>query len=133
MNKFRKSLSQKLAKSEKLDAMNGAVTIAIVDDGVDLEQLKTAAYVTGGWYPDRKEPDRGNMNSWYISEKKHGTEMAKLIQLIWPYLNLYVAKLDTGRRAYETVAASAAEVSDDLGFFELRGSLPLECDGALTI
>jgi len=112
VEKFNKALMNYLRGSKSLkDAMKGAVTVALIDDGVDLEHLRTTDYISGGWYPDRRAPDRGRMNAWYISEKKHGTEMAKLIQLVWPYLNLYVAKLDTGRRVYKSVAASAAEVS----------------------
>jgi hypothetical protein len=100
-----------LAKTKGLtSAMNGVIKVAIIDDGVDLEDLTTTKYITGGWYPDRRAPDRRLMNAWYISEKKHGTEMAKLIQLVWPFLNLYIAKLDTTRRVYKSVAASAAEV-----------------------
>ena len=112
INTFRKALVDYFAQSKKLKAaMNGAVKVAIIDDGVDLVDLGTTEYITGGWYPDRRAPDRGHMNAWYISEKKHGTEMARLIQLVWPFLNLYIAKLDTRRRVYKSVAASAAEVS----------------------
>ncbi|KAJ8127354.1 hypothetical protein O1611_g6283 [Lasiodiplodia mahajangana] len=112
---FRKALMKSIGKSGKQSenkiksSMNRAVKVAIIDDGVDLADLSTTEYVTEGWYPDRRAPDRGHMNAWYISEKKHGTEMAKLIQLVWPFLNLYVAKLDTKMRVYKSVAASAAE------------------------
>lgn len=110
---FSRALSTQLG-TEKVQSMNGAVRVAIIDDGVDLEHLATTEYITGGWYPDRRAPDRGDMNVWYLSETHHGTQMAKLIQMVWPYLNLYVAKLDTSRRVYNSVAESAAVVSDYL-------------------
>jgi hypothetical protein len=89
--------------------MQGVIKVAIIDDGVDLDGLVNADHVTG-WCPYSKTPDRGLVNAWYISDKKHGTEMARLIQLVWPQLSLFMAKLDTTRRVHKTVAASAAEV-----------------------
>lgn len=84
--------------------------MAIIDDGVDLEALQTVDYIAGGWHPDRKAPDRRAMNAWYFSEKNHGTEMAKLVQLVCPFASLYFAKLDTRRLVYKSVAESAAKV-----------------------
>ncbi len=99
-----------IAKDQR-KSLKGIVRVAIIDDGVNLESLEAPEYVIGGWHPDHKAPVRGDMNAWYSSEKTHGTEMAKLVQRVWPYVSLYIAKLDTTRRVYKSVAESAAEVS----------------------
>ncbi|KAK6355547.1 hypothetical protein TWF696_004646 [Orbilia brochopaga] len=105
---FRTALTRKVSAKQR-EEIKGKIVVAIIDDGVDLEDLQAPQYVAGGWHPDKKAPDRRTMNAWYYSEKKHGTEMAKLIQLICPFVSLYVAKLDTRRLVYKSVAESAAK------------------------
>jgi hypothetical protein len=90
--------------------MNDAVKVAIIDNGVKLEELSTSEYTTG-CSTDRSTPKRGSVDAWYFADQSHGTEMARLVQLVWPRLNLYIAKLDTKKRTHKTIAASAAEVS----------------------
>lgn len=90
--------------------MNGAVKVAIIDNGVRLEDLSTSEYIYG-CFTDRSTPERGFVDAWYFADQSHGTEMARLVQLVWPRLNLYIAKLDTKTRVHKTIAASAAEVS----------------------
>ncbi|KAF3904384.1 hypothetical protein ABW21_db0201646 [Orbilia brochopaga] len=105
---FCDALTKKVPRNQR-DKIKGQVKVAIIDDGVDLGDLQAPQYVGGGWHPDKKAPDRRTMNAWYYSEKKHGTEMAKLIQLVCPFVSLYVAKLDTRRLVYTSVAESAAK------------------------
>jgi hypothetical protein len=90
--------------------MYGAVKVAIIDNGVTLEELSTSEYMTG-CSTDRSTPERGSVDAWYSADQSHGTEMARLVHLIWPRLNLYIVKLDTKLRVHKTIAASAAEVS----------------------
>lgn len=86
------------------------VTVAIIDDGVDLEDLQMPRYIKGGWYTDGKEPGHRNMNTWYVSDQKHGTEMARLVQRLCPFVSLYIGKLDTRKVKFPSIAESAAEV-----------------------
>ncbi|KAL2265880.1 hypothetical protein VTJ83DRAFT_6980 [Remersonia thermophila] len=108
---FKKALRNKLSLQQR-KSMNGVVKVAIIDDGVDLEDLDTTDYIVGGWHADRKAPDHRHMNAWYFSEEKHGTEMARLVQRVWPYTSLYIAKIETRRRVFQSVAESAAAAID---------------------
>lgn len=107
---FNNALNDKTERHLK-DAMKDVITVAILDDGVDLEELGTTEYLKPGWVPVRQPLTKDFLNAWYESEDSHGTEMAKIIQLVWPRLSLYVAKLDTNKRVYKSTAASAAVVS----------------------
>ena len=99
--------------------MNGAVKVAIIDNGVRLEELGTSDYITG-CSTNRSTPERGSVDAWYLADDIHGTEMARIVQLVWPRLNLYIAKLDTKRLVHKTVAASAAEVSASKLHFHVK-------------
>jgi hypothetical protein len=90
--------------------MKNRIKVALIDDGVTLEDLGSTKSIQDGWFPDKPSPEHRSMNTWYISEKGHGTEMAKLIQQVCPFVSFYVAKLDTQKLVYKSVAASAVEV-----------------------
>jgi hypothetical protein len=48
--------------------MHGVVKIALIDDGVDLEDLETTEFIVGGWHADRKGQHK-QIVTWYQSEK----------------------------------------------------------------
>jgi len=87
------------------------VTVALIDDGVDIEKLGSSNFFRGGWHPEKPTPEHGYGNAWTISEDGHGTEMVGLIQRVCPFVRFYVCKLDTHKRVYDNVAKSAVEVS----------------------
>lgn len=67
------------------------VKVALIDDGVDahLEQFKGFIHPRG-W--PQGEPTCSDY-PFYHSATGHGTEMARLIQMICPHALLYIAKL----------------------------------------
>lgn len=86
------------------------ITVGLIDDGVNLDELFPSNFSEHGWYADSTSPARGSMNTWYTSEEGHGTQMARLICRMCPRVNIFVGKLDTKTRVYTSVAESAVKV-----------------------
>lgn len=88
------------------------IKVAVIDDGVSVGELSSGKSYCGGWYADKATPDHRSMNTFYFSEKGHGTEMAKLIQRVCPFATFFIGKLDTRNTIYKSVAESAVAVSE---------------------
>lgn len=97
--------------TEDVRAKMAPVTVGLIDDGVDLRDLRSSNFLRPGWYADTTSPEHGKMNTWYVSDKGHGTQMAKLICRVCPNVIIYVGKLDTKTQVYSSVAQSAVKVS----------------------
>jgi hypothetical protein len=87
------------------------IKVGLIDDGVDIADLPLTKFTQHGWFADKPLPEHRSMNTWYSSYRGHGTEMAKIIYHICPFVTFYVAKLDIEKRKYDSVAESAPEVS----------------------
>jgi hypothetical protein len=89
------------------------VTIALIDDGVDINEQSLHAKIIGGrsfYLRDRFQ----NLNKpYYVTSGGHGTLMASLICRVCPKAQLYVLKLDEHMSEHSTrqiTAKSAAKV-----------------------
>lgn len=101
-----KAIKKKVSEEDRKKAK--PIKVAIIDDGVTLEDLSMKS-VVNGWFPDMPTPPHRNMNTCYVSETGHGTEMAKLIQRVCPFVGFFIAKLDTRQPTREAVYESVAE------------------------
>ena len=97
-----------LLRAAKPDKMN-TILVGVIDDGVNLDDF-SAGNRFQGWQPGVVPPPHKRGNAWYYSHTGHGTEMAKIIQHVCPYANLFIGKLDTKAGSSGSVAASAAKV-----------------------
>ncbi|KAI9741630.1 MAG: hypothetical protein M1834_000014 [Cirrosporium novae-zelandiae] len=85
------------------------IKIALIDDGVDVDDGELCDRIVEGWPPDQP----GQFGNWpspyYSSSEGHGTKMAALICKVCPLANLYVAKLDYKKAGGAFTAKCAAE------------------------
>lgn len=86
------------------------IKICLIDDGVTPGELNSPNSLKDGW-PLPSTRKRNASKPYYCSEKGHGTKMARLIQMMCPYVWIYVAKVDMHRNEDSSIATSAAEVS----------------------
>lgn len=101
------------------------IKVAIIDDGVTPGRLSRPSALKDGWpFPGPRRTENRS-KPYYHSEKGHGTKMARLIQMMCPYVSFYVAKVDMHRENNASVASSAAQVSlITLKFLERLGTGP---------
>ncbi|KAL7785167.1 hypothetical protein V8C37DRAFT_420236 [Trichoderma ceciliae] len=85
-----------------------SVKVALIDDGVTPGQLNPPGALKDGW-PLPGTRKLGSSRPFYSSEKGHGTKMARLIQMMCPFVSLYVAKVDIYKDNDSSVATSAAK------------------------
>lgn len=97
------------------------IKVALIDDGVTPGELSQPDALKEGW-PLASTRKRGASKPYYNSEKGHGTKMARLIQMICPFVSIYVAKVDIHKEDDPSVATSAADVSCT---FLMPNKLPL--------
>jgi hypothetical protein len=71
------------------------ITVALIDDGVNLDTPTVAGKVIGGETFDRGDPDENGPSPYFISSSGHGTVMADMICRVCPTAKLYVFKLET--------------------------------------
>jgi hypothetical protein len=69
------------------------VKVALIDDGVDPEYQGVGTSLAKSGYPPGTLD--GNMAPFYTSTTEHGSKMAWIIKTICPYVQIYVAKIDT--------------------------------------
>lgn len=99
------------------------VTIALIDDGIDLcEKAFRDKIIHGkslGYYWDETQQDQ-RAKQWYVSETGHGTVMAHMILRVCPMAKIYPIKLDIGKDPATGAARikpeSAAAVCYSLNF-----------------
>lgn len=99
--RFERSQDRKITLMEaigKLPTGSGPITVALIDDGVDLLEAcpDKSVSLTGRSFHPKPYPSDDYL-PWYFSSGGHGTAMAKEIQRIFPRANLRILKLqDTG-------------------------------------
>jgi hypothetical protein len=101
--------NDRLQNENVLDGMR-PIKVAVIDDGVTPGELTNKRALEEGW-PLLSTRKRGTAKPYYNSEKGHGTKMARLIQYMCPFVQLYVAKVDIYKEKDSSVATSAAKVS----------------------
>jgi hypothetical protein len=87
------------------------VTIALIDDGVDINEPSLHAKIIGGRSYCQRDKDLSR--PYYVSNGGHGTLMATLICRVCPKAQLYVVKLDehmSEKMKRQISARSAAKV-----------------------
>jgi hypothetical protein len=76
------------------------VTVALIDDGVDIcEKAFRDRIIHGkslGYYWDGDQGDQ-RAKQWYVSETGHGTVMAHMILRVCPMAKIYPIKLDIAK------------------------------------
>ncbi|PMD53230.1 uncharacterized protein K444DRAFT_479844, partial [Hyaloscypha bicolor E] len=96
------------------------VRVAVIDDGVNANESSLYERVAHNGWP-RQHPT-SSQSPWYQSFSGHGTEIAKLICSVCPFVKLYIAKLDFSggpstsalRTAKSAVAAIKWAVSQEV-------------------
>ncbi|KAK4642831.1 hypothetical protein QC761_401030 [Podospora bellae-mahoneyi] len=97
------------------------ITVALIDDGVNIDTSSIGGKVIGGATFDRGEPDENGPSPYFISASGHGTVMADMICRVCPTAKLYVFKLEThpspdslvdGQTHNQIVARSATQSVD---------------------
>lgn len=86
------------------------IKIAVIDDGVTLSKLNNHEILKDGW-PCLSTAEYGTSEPYYISGSGHGTMMARLVQMMCPFVNVYVTKVDIYNENSTSVAISVARVS----------------------
>ncbi|KAG9237404.1 hypothetical protein BJ875DRAFT_453856 [Amylocarpus encephaloides] len=86
------SMKQKLQQQNDLQK---PVEIALIDDGIDVLQPRLRGKISDGKSFDFGDKGANRIRSHWISERGHGTVMAKNIARICPMAKIYVIKLET--------------------------------------
>lgn len=87
------------------------VTIALIDDGVDVSEQSLHAKIIGGRSFCQRDRFQNLSMPYYVSTGGHGTVMASLICRVCPNAQLYVIKLDEyiGENNKRQITAKSAE------------------------
>lgn len=89
------------------------ITVAIIDDGVDINEPTIQSKIIGGRSFCRRDPEQNLNQPYYVSGGGHGTAMAGFIGKMCPNVKLVILRLDEffiepGKR--QITARSAAKV-----------------------
>lgn len=97
---FSGELKTLMDKIGKIYHKNDEVTIALIDDGVDLCEKAFRDRIIHGkslsYYWDGDQRDQ-RAKQWYVSETGHGTVMAHMILRVCPMAKIYPIKLDISK------------------------------------
>jgi hypothetical protein len=87
------------------------VTIALIDDGVDINEQSLQAKIIGGRSFCQRNKFQNLSMPYYVTSGGHGTVMASLICRVCPKAQLYVVKLDEhiGENSKRQITAKSAE------------------------
>jgi hypothetical protein len=94
-------------------ALHEPVTIALIDDGVDINERSLHAKIIGGRSFCQRDKFQNLSVPHYVTTGGHGTVMASLICRVCPKAQLYVVKLDehvSEDSTRQITAKSAAKV-----------------------
>ncbi|KAI1213091.1 uncharacterized protein F4807DRAFT_471577 [Annulohypoxylon truncatum] len=88
------------------------ITIAVIDDGVDINDQSIQSRIIGGRSFCHRDEEQNLNQPYYVSGGGHGTAMARLAAKVCPNVRLYILRLDEyfiepGRR--QITAKSAAK------------------------
>jgi hypothetical protein len=89
------------------------ITIALIDDGVDINEQSLHAKIIGGRSFCQRDSFQNLSKPYYVTSGGHGTVMASLICRVCPMAQLYVVKLDehmSENMKRQITAKSAAKV-----------------------
>lgn len=89
------------------------ITIALIDDGVDINEQSLHAKIIGGRSFCQRDTHQNLSKPYYVTSGGHGTVMASLICRVFPKAQLYVVKLDehiSENMKRQITAKSAAKV-----------------------
>jgi hypothetical protein len=96
------------------------VTIALIDDGVDIYEQSLHKKIVGGRSFCQRDKFQNLSMPYYVTSGGHGTVMASLICRVCPKAELYVLKLGeyiSENSSRQITAKSAAKVRSHLPFF----------------
>jgi hypothetical protein len=134
MDNFADEIQNVQVLPTKQKELQKEITVALIDDGVNIDIPTVAGKVTGGGTFDRGDPDENGPSPYFISSSGHGTVMADMICRVCPTAKLYVFKLEThlsqdpiaeSQAHNQIVAESAALVCRIIFFlFESPSVLP---------
>lgn len=119
MDKFADEIQNVQVPPSTQKELQKEITVALIDDGVNIDIPTVAGKVIGGATFDRGEPDENGPSPYFVSSGGHGTVMADMICRVCPTMKLYVFKLEThlvqdpiaeGQTHNQIVAQSAAQV-----------------------
>ncbi len=119
MDKFADEFQNVQVPNTDQEALRKEITVALIDDGVNIDIPTIAGKVIGGATFDRGYPDENGPSPYFVSSAGHGTVMADMICRICPMAKLCVFKLEThlsgdilaeGQGHNQIVAKSAAQV-----------------------
>ncbi|KAI0549771.1 hypothetical protein F4679DRAFT_595566 [Xylaria curta] len=79
----------------KHDELRRDITVALVDDGVNVDMPTIAGKVIGGATFDHWDPYENGPSPYFVSTSGHGTVMADMICRVCPTAKLSVYKLET--------------------------------------
>ncbi|TGO35166.1 hypothetical protein BHYA_0168g00220 [Botrytis hyacinthi] len=82
-------------KLQQQEALMQPVELALIDDGVDVLQSRLRGKISDGKSFDYGEKGANRIRSHWISERGHGTVMAKNMVRICPMAKIYMIKLET--------------------------------------
>lgn len=95
MDKFADEIQNIQVVPKKDSKLQKEITVALIDDGVNLDIPTVAGKVIGGATLDRGDPDENGPSPYFISSRGHGTVIADMICRVCPTAKLYVFKLET--------------------------------------
>ena len=87
------------------------ITIALIDDGFDINEQSLHAKIIGGRSFCQRDAFQNLSKPYYVTSGGHGTVMASLICRVCPKVQLYIVKLDEHMSEHSTrqiTAKSAA-------------------------
>ncbi|KAH0562507.1 hypothetical protein GP486_002799 [Trichoglossum hirsutum] len=86
------------------------VTVALIDDGVDINEQSLSAKIIGGRSFCQRDRFQNLSMPYYVTSGGHGTVMASLICRVCPMAQLYVVKLDehTSEQTTRQITAKSA-------------------------
>ncbi|KAI0516989.1 hypothetical protein F5B22DRAFT_605779 [Xylaria bambusicola] len=103
-------------KREQSQALQKPVIVALIDDGVDVNDQNVQSRIIGGRSFCHRDEEQNLNQPYYISGGGHGTAMAGLICKVCPNVKLFILRLDEysiepGKR--QITAKSAAKAVRD--------------------
>jgi subtilisin family serine protease len=113
MEKFADFLQNTERNAEPTITLKYPVTVALIDDGVDINDQTIQSKVIGGRSFCHRDKEQNLNQPYYVSGGGHGTAMASYICKICPNVKLYILRLDeyyTDFRSRQITAKSAEKV-----------------------
>ncbi|KAI1747317.1 hypothetical protein F4782DRAFT_444103 [Xylaria castorea] len=95
MDTFADEIQNVGTPSTKHGELRRDITVALIDDGVNVDTPTVAGKVIGGATFDHWDPDENGPSPYFVSASGHGTVMADMICRVCPTAKLYVFKLET--------------------------------------